>query len=148
MMTLPRRVAHVLSMCAAFVLGSAPVMAVPAAFEPGPGMVEASPTPQGVKSRTVAGAVVLVAKGIRKGNKHFGNIIKNLKGPAGAAFLQNSEKIADVLDDIAKIPDVVLRVVGQRLFHLLSDKNGAFKIEPGLAKDITEEIVGVISALL
>jgi hypothetical protein len=31
-----------------------------------------SASPEGIKSRTVAGAVVLVAKGIRKGNKHFG----------------------------------------------------------------------------
>lgn len=142
------KVAIVWMTCAAFALGSMPVMAAPAARHNASNEVAASNAPQGVKGRTCAAAVVLVAKGIRKGNKHFGKLVQALKGPAAATFLQHSEKIADALDDIAKIPDLVSRVVGEKLFYALSNPQGAFKIEPGLAKDIAGEIVAVVNALL
>ena len=89
-----------------------------------------------------------MAKGIRTGNKHFGKLVQVLKGSASTAFLKHSEKIADALDEIAKIPDVVLSVVKDKLFQLLIAKDGAFKIQPSLAKDITEEIIGVVDGLL
>lgn len=134
--------------CAAFVFGSVPVMAAPVASHDAANEVAASPAPQGVKGRTVAKAVVLVAKGIRVGNKHFGKLAQALKGPAATAFLSHSGKIADLLDDIAKIPDLVSHVVREKLFFALSNTQGAFKIEPGLAKDIADEIVAVVNALL
>jgi hypothetical protein len=148
MTTLGQKIGLVLITCAAFVLAGAPAKAATTAVHDASSDITATQSPQGVKGRTVAKAVVLVAKGIRAGNKHLGKIVVNLKGPAGVAFVQNMGKIADVLDDIAKIPDLVLNVVRVKLFHILQVNPGPFQIDPGLAKDITEEIVYVISGLL
>lgn len=148
MTSVRRKLIVPLTIAASLLFGSMPGRASPATLSSAANENITSPTPQGVKSRTVAQAVVLVAKGIRVGNKHFGKLVLALKGPAGAAFLQHSAKIADVLDDIAKIPDLVLRVVEQKLFQILSANQGAFQIAPGFAKESSREIVAVIGALL
>ena len=148
MLILRRNVVCLLITCVTLVLGSAPAIAAPASCSEGIGEVAAPASPHGIKSAAVVRAVKLVAKGIRIGNTHFGTLVKRLDKNAVGPFLKHSAQIADVLEDIAKIPDLALGIVGQRLFHLLSDKQGAFKIDPGLAKDIVEEIVGAINALI
>lgn len=145
MMSLRGKVAIAFITCAAFVLASVPGLAAPAACQDASSEVAA---PQGVKSKAVVRAVLLVAMGIRKGTAHFGTIVMKIDKASVGAFLKHSGKIANLLEDIARIPDLTLGIVGQRLFQMLSDKEGAFKIKPDLAKDITEEIMGVINALL
>ncbi|MBK9266793.1 MAG: hypothetical protein IPM54_44295 [Polyangiaceae bacterium] len=73
---------------------------------------------KGAKAKTVSAAVRLVAKGIRLGNKHFGKIVSALDAAAAGPFLKHASKIADVLDDIASIPDVAERAVGENCFTL------------------------------
>jgi hypothetical protein len=65
---------------------------------------------QGVKSKLVTQAVKLMAKALRKGEKPFFDACEKLASDPRAlkAFRKHAGKIADVLDEIAKIPDLVL----------------------------------------
>lgn len=102
----------------------------------------------GAKSKTVALAVRLVAKGIRLGNKHFAKIVSTLDAAAAGPFLKHSGRISDLMEEIASIPDVAERAVGEKLFYALSDKHGIFKLSPGTANVIRQAIMGAVSALL
>lgn len=64
------------------------------------------------------------------------------------AFTKHAGKIAGVLDDIARIPDLVTGVVGQQLFHLLTTDRGPIKMDAGAAKVIEKIVVGSLSLLV
>lgn len=148
MKTLGRNLGLALITCAAVLFAGAPAKAATTTGHDTPSDVGASQSPQGVKGRTAAQATILVAKAIRKGTTHFATIVRKVDTDAVAPFMKHSGKIADVLDDIAKVPDLVVDVIRSRLFHLLSDPHGAFKIKHGLAMDIADVIAGVIKGLM
>lgn len=134
--------------CAALVLGTTPISATPISNPAKLQEVTNPAAPSGVKSAAVVKAVKLVAKGIRKGNKHFANVIKYLDPKATGPFLKHAAGIANVLDDIAAIPDLVLGVVGQKLFSILTSTDGPFKLPGGTANVIKEAIMGAIELAL
>lgn len=115
-------------------------MAAPASHQHDAQEVAGLSSPQG-KLTALARGLKLLATAIRKGYAPLGLLIAKLDPKSVGPFLKHSAKISDLLDDFAKIPDVTSKIVNDRLFHLLSDKNGAFKIAPGLAKDIAEGTV-------
>jgi hypothetical protein len=148
MRTLGQKIGFVLITCAAVVLAGTPAKAATTTAHDASSDVGASQTPQGVKGRTVAKAVVLVAKGIRKGNVHVAVVLKFLDKNATEIFLKNASRIADVLDDIAKIPDLVYSVVGQKLLVALTSDRGPFKLSSGTANTIVQGVMGAVSAAL
>lgn len=107
-------------------------------------------TVHGVKSKMVTQAVKLMAKGLRKGEKPFFDACEKLASDPRAlkAFRKHAGKIADVLDEIAKIPDLVLGVVGEKIFFMLTTDRGPIQMDPGSAKMIEKVVVAVISALI
>jgi len=110
----------------------------------------AADTVHGVKSKIATQAVKLMAKALRKGEKPFFEACEKLASDPGAlkAFRKHAGKIADVLDEIAKIPDLVLGVVGEKLFFMLTTKGGPIKMDPGSAKMVEKVVVAVINALI
>lgn len=114
--------------------------------EPAP----AADTVQGVKSKLVTQAVKLMAKALRKGEKPFFEACEKLASDPRAlkAFRKHAGKIADVLDEIAKIPDLVLGVIGQKLFFMLTTDRGPIQMDAGSAKMIEKVVVAVINALI
>jgi hypothetical protein len=132
----------------AVIFGSLPAIAAPASSQHEVEAVAAQSSPQGIKSAAVVRALKLLATAIRKGYAPLGLLIAKLDPKSVGPFLKHSAKISDLLDDFAKIPDVTSKMVNERLFHLLSDKNGAFKIAPSLAKDIAEETVAMLGKLI
>lgn len=93
---------------------------------------------QGAKSKLVTQAVKLMAKALRKGEKPFFDACEKLASDPRAlkAFRKHAGKIADVLDEIAKIPDWVLGVIGQKLFFMLTTDRGPIQMDAGSAKMI------------
>lgn len=145
MINLRLKFAIIIATCTALVLGGAPVSAA-SVFNPERGSDVTSPS--GIKSAAVVKAVKLVAKGIRKGNKHFAKVIQYLDSKATGPFLKHAGAIANVLDDIAAIPDLVLGVVGQKLFSILTSNDGPFKLSGGTANVIKDAIMAAIEAAL
>jgi hypothetical protein len=120
------------------------------AFPVGQTPLPSADTVQGVKSKMVTQTVKLMAKALRKGEKPFFDACEKLASDPRAlkAFRKHAGKIADVLDEIAKIPDLVLGVVGQQLFFLLTTDRGPIQMDPGSAKMIEKVVVAVINALI
>jgi hypothetical protein len=131
----------------AVVFGNLTAIAAPASSQHDVEAVAAQSSPQG-KLSAVARALKLTATVFRKGGVPLAAFARKLDPDSVAPFLKHLAKICDLLDDLAKIPDATFKVVNQRLFHLLSDPQGAFKIAPGLAKDITEETLSLASKLM
>ena len=148
MPSIRRKFAIIFVTCSVLVLGSSPILASP---QSGPEKVHeatAPSAPRGIKSAAVVKAVKLVAKGIRKGNKHFAKVIQYLDAKATGPFLKHSAAIANVLDDIAGIPDLVFGVVGQKLFVILTSNEGPFKLSGGTANVIKDAVMAAIEAAL
>jgi hypothetical protein len=148
MPSLRRIAAFICVTCAALVLGSTPASAAPISNPEGVQEATAPSSPTGIKSAAVVKAVKLVAKGIRKGNKHFAKVIQYLDAKATGPFLKHSAAVANVLDDIAAIPDLVLGVVGQKLFTILTSNDGPFKLSGGTANVIKDAVMAAIEAAL
>lgn len=148
MPNLRRKIALIFATCAALVLGTTPISAAPIQDPEKLQKISITSAPAGVKSAAVVKAVRLVAKGIRKGNRHFANVIKYLDPKAMGPFLKHAAGIANVLDDIAAIPDLVLVVVGQKLFSILTSTDGPFKLPGGTANVIREAVMGAIELAL
>jgi len=148
MPSLRRKIALLVVTCAALALGSTPVLAFPISNSEGVQETKAPSSPNGIKSAAVVKAVKLVAKGIRKGNKHFAKVIQYLDAKATGPFLKHSAAIANVLDDVAGIPDLILGVVGQKLFVILTSNEGPFKLSGGTANIIKDAIMAAIEAAL
>lgn len=107
---------------------------------------------QGLKGAALAKALQAMAKVLRVGAKSdvFQKMCKEMATDKRAlqAFTKHAGKIAGVLDDIAKMPDLVLGVVGQQLFHLLTTDRGPIKLDHGAAKVIEKIVVGTLSVLV
>ena len=105
---------------------------------------------RGIKSKLATQAVKLMAKALRKGEKPFFDACEKLASDRRAlqAFRKHAGKIADVLEDIAKIPDLMLDVVGAKLFFMLTTDRGPIQMDPGSAKMIEKVVVAVINALV
>lgn len=107
---------------------------------------------QGLKGAALAKALQAMAKVLRIGAKSdvFQKMCKEMATDKRAlqAFTKHAGKIAGVLDDIARMPDLVLGVVGQQLFHLLTTDRGLIKMDHGAAKVIEKIVVGTLSVLV
>ncbi len=105
---------------------------------------------QGVKSKVVVKAVRVVAKLIRTRHDDFFKLCQRFgtDGVALAVFKRNAGKIADVLDDIADIPDLAMKVVGEKLYFILTSDRGPFNLSGGTANVIKDVLMGAISAAL
>lgn len=147
MKTLTRLISVVLGFTIALLIGTDDVRAdgSHASFSSSP-----ANNVQGVKSKLLTQAVKLMAKALRKGEKPFFDACEKLASDPRAlkAFRKHAGKIADVLDEIAKIPDLVLGVVGSKLFFMLTTDRGPIRMDPGSAKMIEKVVVAVISALI
>ncbi len=102
---------------------------------------------QGIKSKAIKHAVKAMANLIRKGNgSKFYEVCGRLSADAAAlqAFRRHSGRIADLLDDIASIPDLALNMVREQMFSMLTSPRGPIKMGGGPAKVITEIIVGAL----
>jgi hypothetical protein len=148
MTSLRGKIAVIFVTCAALVFGSTPALAAPVSTSEGVQETKAPSSPNGIKSAAVVKAVKSVAKGIRKGNKHFTKVIHYLDAKATGPFLKHSAAIANVLDDIAGIRDLILGVVGQKLFVILTSNEGPFKLSGGTANVIKDAIMAAIEAAL
>jgi hypothetical protein len=104
---------------------------------------------QGLKGAALAKALQSMAKVLRIGAKSdlFQKMCKEMATDKRAlqVFTKHAGKIAGVLDDIARMPDLVLGVVGQQLFHLLTTDRGPIKMDHGAAKVIEKIVVGTLS---
>lgn len=99
------------------------------------------PDPRGVKSWLLREALEYMAAAIRSGNFIIQKIIGYLDKKAAKAFREYADDIADGLDDIAKIPDLTMNIVREKLRYFLTDQ---LKINHGTA----EVIVGAVETVL
>ena len=148
MKTSTRMISAILGFTIALFIGTPDARAHGAHFEQASS--PAADTVQGVKSKMVTQAIKLMAKALRKGEKPFFDACEKLASDPRAlkAFRKHAGKIADVLDEIAKIPDLVLGVIGQKLFFMLTTDRGPIQMDPGSAKMIEKVVVTVINALI
>lgn len=96
---------------------------------------------KGAKSWAVKKAVQLMAKGIRAGNFIVHKIISYLDKKAAEVFRARSYEIAEGLDDIAKIPDLTVRIVKEKITYFMVE---TLKMNDGTAT----VIAGAIEAAL
>lgn len=121
-------------------------MAAPASHQHDVQEVAARSSPEGIKSAAVVKALKLVAKGIRKGNKYFVKAFELLDSRAKGPFLKHAAQIADVLEDIAIIPDVAYAILGAKLFSILT--KAPFDLPGGTANTIVQALIGAINLAL
>lgn len=119
-------------LCAAMLLGATPGYAAPPG---GDGAVQAGGGSLILKNTLRAIAIV-----IRKMAPEVTKITKKLDGPALKAFNRFAPKIADELEYIAEIPELIPKVVGEKIWYLLVE----LKVNPGSAKVIAEAIMAAI----
>ena len=148
--TLRRKAVFGAILCTVFVLGNASAIAASGSYKDGIGEIAVPSAPRGIKPAAVVRAVKVVAKGIRTGGAPLGALVVRLSKDkdAVAPLLKHATKIADALDNLAKIPDLAMDMIRMQLFSQLSASQGAFKIKPSVAMLIADEIVAVISSFI
>lgn len=100
---------------------------------------------QGVKSWMAKKAVHLLADAIRHGGKAVHTVIGYLDDKAARVFHKHSGRIADGLDDIARIPDITVNVVGEKILYFMTGQLG---ISYGTVQLIRKAIEGVLWTLM
>lgn len=117
-----------------------PTDKIPSRDVSGPGTVEI----QGVKSWLVKQALKGVAGGIRGGASTFIRLADNwLDAAATKALRKNSGRIADVIEDVAEIPDIASHQVRSQVYNGLKGFLGH-----GTANVIANAVEGVMWILL
>jgi len=99
----------------------------------------------GVKSWVVKKAVRALADAIRHGGKAAHHVIKFLDDKAARQFHKHSKRIADGLDDIAKIPGLTVRIVKEKIIYFMTNELG---ISYASSQVIGEAIEGAIWIIL
>jgi hypothetical protein len=106
---------------------------------------EAEGNVTGVKSLAVKKAVLAMVKGIRKTDRISNKLIGHLDDAALTAFRQHSGRIADGLERIAEIPDLVVTVVKDKIVLFMTEE---LKLGAGTARVIGKAIEAVLWTLL
>jgi len=106
-----------------------------------PGSVEED----GLRSYLVKQALGLIADSIRYGGDALAYILRYIDDDAASALTRYADEIADELDYIATIPDVVESVVKEKLYYFLVNELG---LSGGTALQIADAVVGAIGFLL
>jgi len=104
-------------------------------------MSESDKEEHGVKSWMVKKAVRLLADAIRHGGKAVHHVVKFLDDKAARVFHEHSGRIANGLDDIAKIPDIAVHVVKEKIIYFMINE---LSIRYGTAQVIGEAIEGAL----
>ena len=107
--------------------------------------VQQNAVQMGIKSKIVTKLVKLLASLIRKGSDKVHHIIKYLDDAAADTFRRYSGRIADGLDEIAKIPDLTTRIVREKIYHYMVNE---LRIASGTALQIADAIEAVFWVLL
>lgn len=106
---------------------------------------DTQPEPHGFKSWLIKKALQYMAAAIRAGNYIVREIISHLDKKAARAFSEHADDIADGLDKIAKIPDLSVSIVREKLrYYLIND----IKMNHGTAEVIVAAVEIVLDTLL
>lgn len=134
----PQAIKRLLALCisASLIFGSATGLAAP----PGDGAFEA-----GAKSFAVKKAVQVVAQVIRSWGPEITKVTRTMDAKALKWFSKRASKIADELDEIAEIPDLVPTIVKEKILYYLVS---VLRVDGGSANVIAQAIEGAIYLFL
>ena len=101
--------------------------------------------PQGVRSYLTKKAVQLIAAAFRHGGDVLAYVVKWLDDDAAKAVAKNSGRIADALNDIAKIPGLTTNIVREKLYYFLKE---SLSLSGGVSLQIADAVAATIDWLL